>query len=171
MKGCAHVRSETIREAPAQLLLMGMTMTAAPNAACGAGFAGHRGGPGTAQLERSQDWLRPMWTRPGRSCADQGRRIFRASWSAQLSAIPLVFLPAAIRWQRDHTVAGLQLSAAAVHPTPRSAGVKAATLSLKDAREQVALDASTAYIELDTVNANWKLRASRRNSARQACAN
>lgn len=32
------------------------------------------------------------------------------------------------------------------------AGVKAATLSLKDAREQVALDASTAYIELDTVN-------------------
>ena len=32
------------------------------------------------------------------------------------------------------------------------AGVQAATLSLKDAREQVALDASTAYIELDTVN-------------------
>jgi len=32
------------------------------------------------------------------------------------------------------------------------ASVKAATLSLKDAREQVALDASTAYIELDTVN-------------------
>ena len=32
------------------------------------------------------------------------------------------------------------------------AGVEAANLSLKDAREQVALDASTAYIELDTVN-------------------
>jgi outer membrane protein TolC len=32
------------------------------------------------------------------------------------------------------------------------AGVDAANLSLKDAREQVALDASTAYIELDTVN-------------------
>lgn len=32
------------------------------------------------------------------------------------------------------------------------AGVQAANLSLKDAREQVALDASTAYIELDTVN-------------------
>ncbi|MGA3080742.1 MAG: TolC family protein [Terracidiphilus sp.] len=31
------------------------------------------------------------------------------------------------------------------------AGVKAASLGLKDAREQVALDASTAYIELDTV--------------------
>ncbi len=30
--------------------------------------------------------------------------------------------------------------------------VSAATLSLKDAREQVALDASAAYIELDTVN-------------------
>jgi outer membrane protein TolC len=30
-------------------------------------------------------------------------------------------------------------------------GVKAASLNLKDAREQVALDASTAYIELDTV--------------------
>ncbi len=32
------------------------------------------------------------------------------------------------------------------------AGLDAAKLSLKDAREQVALDASTAYIELDTVN-------------------
>ena len=32
------------------------------------------------------------------------------------------------------------------------AGVQAATLALKDAREQVALDASTAYIELDVVN-------------------
>jgi outer membrane protein TolC len=31
-------------------------------------------------------------------------------------------------------------------------GLKAAILNLKDAREQVALDASTAYIELDTVN-------------------
>lgn len=30
-------------------------------------------------------------------------------------------------------------------------GIKAATLNLKDAKEQVALDASTAYIELDTV--------------------
>jgi len=32
------------------------------------------------------------------------------------------------------------------------AGVEAANLSLKDAREQVALDASTVYIELDTVD-------------------
>jgi len=32
------------------------------------------------------------------------------------------------------------------------AGVEAANLSLKEAREQVALDTSTAYIELDTVN-------------------
>jgi outer membrane protein TolC len=32
------------------------------------------------------------------------------------------------------------------------AGIQAASLSLKDAREQVALDASTAYIELDTVD-------------------
>jgi outer membrane protein TolC len=32
------------------------------------------------------------------------------------------------------------------------AGAEAAKLNLKDAREQVALDASTAYIELDTVN-------------------
>ena len=31
-------------------------------------------------------------------------------------------------------------------------GIQAASLSLKDAREQVALDASTAYIELETVN-------------------
>jgi outer membrane protein TolC len=33
-----------------------------------------------------------------------------------------------------------------------NAAINSATLSLKDAKEQVALDASTAYIELDTVN-------------------
>ena len=33
------------------------------------------------------------------------------------------------------------------------AGVEAANLALKDAQEQVALDASTTYIELDSVNA------------------
>jgi outer membrane protein TolC len=33
-----------------------------------------------------------------------------------------------------------------------TAGLKAAALRLKDVREQVALDASTAYIELDTIN-------------------
>ena len=42
------------------------------------------------------------------------------------------------------------------------AGIEAASLSLKDAREQVALDASTAYIELDAITANWKPRSSRR---------
>jgi hypothetical protein len=42
------------------------------------------------------------------------------------------------------------------------AGVEAANLSLKDAKEQVALDASTAYIELDTVNRELKLRPSSR---------
>jgi len=43
------------------------------------------------------------------------------------------------------------------------AGVKAANLSLKDAREQVALDVSTAYIELDTVNS--ELDAARQQEA------
>jgi len=43
------------------------------------------------------------------------------------------------------------------------AGVQAASLALKDAREQVALDASTAYIELDAVNR--ELEASRQQQA------
>lgn len=43
------------------------------------------------------------------------------------------------------------------------AGVQAASLSLKDAREQVALDASTSYIELDTVNT--ELDAARQQEA------
>jgi outer membrane protein TolC len=43
------------------------------------------------------------------------------------------------------------------------AGVEAANLSLKDAREQVALDASTTYIELDTVSA--ELAASRQQES------
>ncbi len=48
------------------------------------------------------------------------------------------------------------------------AGVEAANLSLKDAKEQVALDASTTYIELDTVNPNLPHRASR-NLMRPTC--
>jgi outer membrane protein TolC len=36
------------------------------------------------------------------------------------------------------------------------AGLKSAQLALKDAKEQVALDASTAYIELDTVDSELK---------------
>lgn len=43
------------------------------------------------------------------------------------------------------------------------AGVEAANLGLKDAREQVALDASTAYIELDSVN--QELTAGRQQEA------
>ena len=43
------------------------------------------------------------------------------------------------------------------------AGLEAANLSLKDAREQVALDASTTYIELDTVNC--ELEAARKQEA------
>ena len=42
------------------------------------------------------------------------------------------------------------------------AGVEAANLNLKDAKEQVALDASSDYIEMDTVNPNSKLSANRR---------
>ncbi len=44
-----------------------------------------------------------------------------------------------------------------------SAGVQAAILRLKDTREQVALDASTAYIELDTVE--HELDAARQQEA------
>ena len=43
------------------------------------------------------------------------------------------------------------------------AGVKAASLSLKEAREQVALDASTAYIEMDTIGR--ELEAARQQEA------
>jgi len=43
------------------------------------------------------------------------------------------------------------------------AGLEAANLSLKDAQEQVALDASTAYLELDTVNR--ELEAARQQQA------
>ena len=47
------------------------------------------------------------------------------------------------------------------------AGVQAAQLALKDAREQAALDASTAYIELDTVNRELEAaRAQEQDAAR-----
>lgn len=44
-------------------------------------------------------------------------------------------------------------------------GVQAASLSLKDAREQVALDASTAYIELDTVGRELEAARQQENYA------
>ncbi len=45
------------------------------------------------------------------------------------------------------------------------AGLKAATLNLDDAREQVALDASTAYIELDTVDTELESARQQENFA------
>ena len=47
------------------------------------------------------------------------------------------------------------------------AGLEAANLSLKDAREQVALDASTAYIELDTVNSELEAARQQEQNLRQ----
>src|SRR3984957_14932593 len=47
------------------------------------------------------------------------------------------------------------------------AGVEAANLGLKDAKEQVALDASTAYIEMDAVNSELDAtREQEQNAAR-----
>jgi outer membrane protein TolC len=53
----------------------------------------------------------------------------------------------------DGTVQSLVFSLPQIHYINAARlGHKAASLSLKDAREQVTLDSSTAYIELDTVN-------------------
>lgn len=46
-------------------------------------------------------------------------------------------------------------------------GIQAATAKLKDAREQVALDASTAYIELDAVNRELEAAQAQEQSAAQ----
>ena len=43
-------------------------------------------------------------------------------------------------------------------------GTEAANLALKDANEQVALDASTAYIELDTVDPRTRAARQQENS-------
>src|SRR5262249_51819879 len=51
------------------------------------------------------------------------------------------------------TVESLVLSIPQMHYVDAArSGLRAATFAFNDAREQVALDASTAYIELDTVN-------------------
>ena len=47
----------------------------------------------------------------------------------------------------------------------RAPVLQAAQLALKDAREQAALDASTAYIELDTVNRELEPRAQQEQDA------
>ncbi len=49
------------------------------------------------------------------------------------------------------------------------AGVDAANLRLKDAREEVALDASNTYIELDTVNRELKASPAARVLRCQSC--
>jgi outer membrane protein TolC len=85
---------------------------------------------------------------------EQARDAFvpSATFGSGLPAVPSVGFTGGVPSILDVNVQSLVFSYPERHyiEGARSA-VKAATLSLKDAREQVALEASTTYIELDTV--------------------
>lgn len=72
---------------------------------------------------------------------------------AGLPAMPSVGFTGGIPSILDGTAQSVVFSMSQIrYGQAAGAGVKAATLRVKDAREQVALDVSTTYIELDTVN-------------------
>ncbi len=75
------------------------------------------------------------------------------SFGSGLPAFPEVGFTGALPTIWDANVQSLVFSIQQIRYVQAArAGIKAAQLSLKDAQEQVALDASTEYIELDTVN-------------------
>jgi len=75
------------------------------------------------------------------------------SFGSGLPAFPEVGFTGALPSIWDSTVQSLVFSMPQIRYIQAArAALQAAQLSLKDAREQVALDASTAYIELDMVN-------------------
>jgi outer membrane protein TolC len=74
------------------------------------------------------------------------------NFTSGLPAVPTVGYLGGLPSIFSASMQSLVFSPAQWHYTGAAqAGVRAATLNLKDAREQAALDASTAYIELDTV--------------------
>ena len=90
----------------------------------------------TAQLAQSRDAFIPSLT-----------------FGSGLPAFPEVGFTGSLPTIWDSTVQSLVFSMPQIQYIHAArAGVQAAQLALKDAREQAALDASTAYIELDTVN-------------------
>ena len=75
------------------------------------------------------------------------------SFGSGLPAFPEVGFTGSLPTIWDSTVQSLVFSLPQVrYIQAAKLGLKAAKLNLNDAKEQVALDASTAYIELDTVN-------------------
>ncbi len=75
------------------------------------------------------------------------------SFGSGLPAFPEVGFTGSLPTIWDATVQSMVFSLPQIrYIQAAKMGVKAARLSLADAKEQVALDASTAYIELDTIN-------------------
>ncbi len=82
------------------------------------------------------------------------------SFGSGLPAFPEVGFTGSLPTVWDSTIQSMVFSMPQIRYVQAArAALQAARLSLKDAREQVALDASTAYIELDTVN--FELEAAR----------
>ena len=85
---------------------------------------------------------------------EQARDAFvpSATFGSGLPAVPSVGFTGGVPSILDVNVQALVFTLPERHYIEAARfGVKAATLNLKDAREQVALEASTTYIELDTV--------------------
>jgi outer membrane protein TolC len=75
------------------------------------------------------------------------------SFGSGLPAFPEVGFTGSLPTIWDSTVQSMVFSMPQIRYIQAArAGIQAAQFSLKDAREQVALEASTAYIEMDTVN-------------------
>lgn len=90
-----------------------------------------------------------------RASLSQSRDVFipSVSFGSGLPAFPEVGFTGALPTIWDATIQSMVFSIPQIHYIKAAGmGLRAAQLSQKDALEQVALDASCAYIELDTVN-------------------
>ena len=107
-----------------------------------------------AQLEESHDVFIPS-----------------LSFGSGLPAFPEIGFTGALPTLYDATIQSMAFSMPMIRQMQAArAGLAAAELSLEDAREQVALDASTAFIELDTVNRELKAAHQQEADARRLVA-
>ena len=151
-KAHCEVRTKSLRFTPPALRRV-LALARSIRCRFGAGVAHHRGGAGSEKQRRCA----PGQGRRAKGQAElaQSHDAFIPSspFGSGLPAFPEVGFTGSLPTIWDGTVQSLVFSMPQYqYIQAAQAGVQAAQLSLKDAQEQVALDASADYIELDTVN-------------------
>ncbi len=153
MKGCAHVKNEHNPLKGWILALIGLAIAAAP------AYVSAQVSLATvvdlAQRNSSTVKLAEADVRKAQAAVSESVDVYVPNlvFGSGLPAAPSVGFSGGVPSIFNATVQSLAFSLPQKYYIDSAhSGLKAASLSLKDARERVALDASMAYIELDAVN-------------------